>query len=123
MSIFLLEHVWLFEYLSFSLEQELVAKDAADAAAAREKEVLHQNWKLKNKVMEKKVPDNFSLIAHPFQSVSLIQLPSISIQFFGTFLLSLWLFFFRHETVTSRDEMGEEVVLELAWCEKHLLLK
>lgn len=31
------------EYLFFRLEQELVAKDAADAAAAREKEVLHQN--------------------------------------------------------------------------------
>ena len=31
------------EYLFCRLEQELVAKDAADAAAAREKEVLHQN--------------------------------------------------------------------------------
>ena len=31
------------DYLFFRLEQELVAKDAADAAAAREKEVLHQN--------------------------------------------------------------------------------
>ena len=33
----------IFEHLFFRLEQELVAKDAADAAAAREKEVLHQN--------------------------------------------------------------------------------